>query len=121
MKDEIANAIPSKTVVIRPKDKPGMTCLVRSLFRKCRRLHKIAIRTKNAGEIENHRNARHEAKVAWKQVQMIYYEKLNKQIENPDTSKKSYWKIIKSLQGQTKPHPYQKLLKMAKAIETSKI
>ena len=28
--------------------------------------------------------------------------KLNKQMENPDTSRKSYWKIIKSLHGQTK-------------------
>jgi hypothetical protein len=102
LRDEIVNAIPIKTVVIRPKDKPGMTCLVRRLFRKCHRLHKIAIRSKSAGDLENHRNARREAKIAWKQAQKIYYEKLNKKLENPDTSKKSYWKIIKSLQGQTK-------------------
>ena len=120
LKDEIANAIPSKTVVIRPKDKPGMTCLVRSLFRKCHRLHKIAIRTKNAGDIENHRNARREAKAAWKQAQIIYYEKLNKQMENPDTSKKSYWKIIKSLQGQTKTTSIPEIVENGKSYRDVK-
>ena len=87
LKDEIANAIPSKTVVIRPKDKPGMTCLVRSLFRKCHGLHKIAMQTKNAADLEKHRAARREAKAAWKQAQFIYYEKLNKKMENPETRK----------------------------------
>ena len=120
LKDEIANAIPSKTVVIRPKDKPGMTCLVRSLFRKCHRLHKIALRTKNAGDIENHRNARREAKAAWKQAQIIYYEKLNKQMENPDTSKKSYWKIIKSLQGQTRTTSIPEIVENGKSYRDVK-
>ena len=120
LKDEIANAIPSKTVVIRPKDKPGMTCLVRSLFRKCHRLHKIAMQTKNAADLEKHRTARREAKAALKQAQRIYYEKLNKQMENPETRKKSYWKMIKSFQGQTKTTSIPEIVENGKSYRDVK-
>ena len=67
--------IPSKTVVIRPNDKPGMRG---QLFRKCNRFHKIAMATKSAVDIENHKAARRKAKAEWKSAQKIYYEKIYK-------------------------------------------
>ena len=120
LKDEIANAIPSKTVVIRPKDKPGMTSLVRSLFRKCHRLYKIAMQTKNAVDLEKHRTARRDAKSAWKQAQRIYYDNLNEKMENPETRKKSYWKMIKSFQGQTKTTSIPEIVENGKSYRDVK-
>ena len=78
IKDEIKNVIPSKTVLIRPKDKPGMTGYVRNLFRKCHRFHKIAMKSNSAIDIENHKTARREAKHKWRLAQRIYHEKLCK-------------------------------------------
>ena len=42
LEEELEAEIPSKTVLIRTKDKPGMTCHVRKFFRKVHRLHKRA-------------------------------------------------------------------------------
>ena len=69
LKDEINEAIPNKTVLIRPNDKPGMTGQVRRLFRLCHRLHKIAMKSKQPGDIEKHRAARRIAKCQWKFAQ----------------------------------------------------
>ena len=102
LKDEIKNVIPSKTVVIRPNDKPGMTGRVRQLFRKCNRFHKIAMATKSAIDIENHKAARRHAKAEWKSAQKIYYEKIYKKMENPESKIKTYWKLTKATLGQNK-------------------
>ena len=69
LKDEIKNSIPCKTVLIRLNDKPGMTGYVRKLFRRCHRLHKIAMKSKLITDIENHRLARREAKHEWRLAQ----------------------------------------------------
>ena len=78
LKDEIKNVIPIKTVLIRPNDKPGTNGHVQKLFRKCHRLHKIAMKSKSEIDIENHRIARREAKHQWKLAQKAYYGKMNK-------------------------------------------
>ena len=56
--------MPSKTVLIRPTDKPGMTGAVRTLFRKCQRLHKKANNSKLPHDVEQHKLARCAAKRA---------------------------------------------------------
>ena len=102
LRDEIKNAIPCKTVLIRPNDKPGMTGYVRKLFRRCHRLHKIAMKSKSVTDIENHRVARREAKHEWKLAQQVFNEKMNKKLEDPTTRTKTYWRLIKATLGQNK-------------------
>ena len=102
IKDEIKNVVPIKTVLIRPNDKPGMTAHVRKLFRRCHRLHKIAMTTKSDVDIENHKQARRLAKTEWKSAQKIYYEKIHKKMDNPDSKNKMYWKLTKATFGQNK-------------------
>ena len=104
LQDEIKTCIPSKTILIRPNDKPGMTGQVRSLFRKCHRLHKIAIRSKLTIDIANHKTARHVAKTEWKKAQKSYYDKLFKKLDTSDSKNKIYWKITKSMYGQNQSH-----------------
>ena len=100
IRDEIKNVIPSKTVLIRPKDKPGMTGYVRKLFRKCHRFHKIAMTSNSAIDIENHKTARREAKHQWRLAQKMYHEKLCKKMEDPTNRTKTYWKLTKATLGQ---------------------
>ena len=69
---------------------------VQKLFRKCHRLHKIAMKSKSEIDIENHRIARREAKHQWKLAQKVYYEKMNKKMEDPNTRTKTYWKLTKA-------------------------
>ena len=102
LKDEIKNAIPTKTVLVRPNDKPVMTGHVRKLLRKCHRLHKIAMTSKSEIDIENHKAARREAKHAWRLAQKIYKEKMCLKMEDPNTRIKTYWKLTKASLGQNK-------------------
>ena len=102
LKDEINDAIPNKTVLIWPNDKPGMTGQVRRLFRQCHRLHKIAMKSKQPEDIEKHRAARRIAKCQWKFAQQNYYDKLYNKMASSDNKTKYYWKLTKSLYGQSK-------------------
>ena len=92
-----SNCIPHKTVKINPSDKPGMTAKVKKLFRTTRRLHKRAQRTNNIPDIANHREKRHEAKLAWQKAQKDYYENIEKKLQNSKNDSRTYWKIIKSV------------------------
>ena len=42
LNNEIDQCIPSSTIRIRPRDKPGMTSEVRALLNKARRLNRVA-------------------------------------------------------------------------------
>ena len=69
---------------------------------------------------KRNRTARREAKAAWKQAQRIHYDKLNEKMENPETSKKSYWKMIKSFQGQTKTKSIPEIVENGKSYQDVK-
>ena len=84
---------------MRPRDKPGMNSHVRSMFRKCHRYHKIAQRTGNPVDIENHRNARKIAKAAWRNARNEYVTKLFNSNNNPEVHQKNYWKLMKNVIG----------------------
>ena len=99
LQDEMAFSIPTKEVIIRPRDKPGMTSKVRSLFRKCHRYHKIAQRTKNLVDIENHRIARKSAKKAWREAKLNYDIKMRAKVNDVYYSDKYYWKFMNSVMG----------------------
>ena len=101
IQDELSCCIPSKEVLIRPRDKPGMTSAVRSLFRKCHRFHKIAQRTKNEIDIEKHREARKTAKKAWHKAKENYFAKMKIHMNKSESNQKYYWKYIKSVMGES--------------------
>ena len=91
--------IPSKTVTIRPKDKPGFTSKVRKLYRECQHLHKIKLRTKNPLDIDRYRAKRKEAKDAFRQAKSEHFENLSTRLMDPETSSKSYWKLVRGVYG----------------------
>ena len=99
LQDEISNCIPTFEVLIRPRDKPGMTAEVRRLYRICHRCHKIAQRTKDPIDIDKHREARRRAKAAWKKAKNDYFSKIKVGMTNPEYYQKNYWKLMKSVMG----------------------
>ena len=99
VQDEISNCIPTKEVLIRPRDKPGMTTEVRRLFRCSHRLHKIAQRSRSNVDIEKHRDARRVAKKAWNQAKKNYLIKLHDKINKPDYFQKGHWALLKNVMG----------------------
>jgi len=99
IEDEMNVVMPAKSVIIRPRDKPGMTGTVRSLFRKTHRLHHIAKTTKLPDDIENHRKTRAMAKKMWRRAQKEHFIKINsdKFSTGNGSEIKGYWKTIKSI------------------------
>ena len=89
--------IPSKEIRIKPKDKPWFTPNIRNLFRKCHTLHKRKNLTNNENDIERYQNARHMAKTAFRNARRDYYNNLNEKIENPETTTKTFWKLLKNI------------------------
>jgi hypothetical protein len=57
--------IPPVSVVIRPRDKPGMTSYVRKFFKKSHKLCRLAKQTKLHSDKVKHALARRKAKKAW--------------------------------------------------------
>lgn len=91
--------IPNKIVTIRSRDKPGMTSEIRKLFRVAKRLHRRAKRTKNPDHVEHFRNARREAKSAFRTARSNFYTDIANKILDPTTSCKTYWKLSKLVYG----------------------
>lgn len=92
--------VPNKTVTIRPRDKPGMTGEIRRLFRVAKRLHRKSKRTNNPVHAEQFRNARREAKSAFRRSRSQFYKDLADKLTDPTTSSKTFWKLNKLVLGQ---------------------
>ena len=99
LNDEITNCIPTFEVLVRPRDKPGMTAEVKRLYRVCHRFHKISQKTRDPVHIERHREARRNAKTAWKKARDSYLSKLQVGVNNPEYYQKNYWKLLKNVMG----------------------
>jgi len=103
VQDELYAVMPLRTITVRPRDKPGMNSIVRGLFRKTHRLHRIARETKLPIDQENHRLARSLAKKTWRKAQKYYYYvKLNSSVSSVGSEIRNYWKTIKSIYGGSK-------------------
>ena len=89
--------VPHKFIKIRPNDKPWFMPNLRKLFTNCYRLHKKKNKTKREIDITNYVNARRLAKTALKEARRYYYENLNTKIDNPETTSKTFWKLLKSI------------------------
>ena len=88
--------VPSKMVKIRPRDKPGMTGFVRSLFRKRDRARKIAAQTKHPIDIAFYKEARKLARKEWRKAKKEYLTKIQAKLNDPQLKAKTYWKLLKS-------------------------
>ena len=84
---------------MRRKDKPGITPHVRKLLKEAQHLHKIKNSTGNHDDSIKFINKRREAKDALKAARLKYYSDLTSKIQNPDTTCKVYWKLVKSIYG----------------------
>lgn len=93
--NEINIAIPSRTVTIRPRDKPGMTSLVRKLLRKASRLNVNFRKTGSSIVKAQHIVARREAKKEWKKAKFYYYSK-GDGLNNDYSESKRTWDVIKN-------------------------
>ena len=97
IKQCVNNCIPHKTIKIFTKDKSGMTPRVKQLFKTTRRLHKRAQRTNRQSDIDEHKEKRREAKLAWEQAQNKFYLDIENRLRNSENNSRNYWKIIKSI------------------------
>ena len=89
--------VPHKFIKIRPSDKPWFTPYLRKKFQICYRLHKRKNRTNRPADVQKYTEARRNAKTLFRQARKTYYENLQSKIENPETTSKTFWKLLKSL------------------------
>ena len=93
--------IPSKRIKIYPTDKPWFTPELKTLFKISYRLHKRKNKTKLPSDILAFENARRHAKESFRTARDNYFQNLNNQISNPETTSKTFWKLLKSLFGKS--------------------
>ena len=90
----------TKTVVIRPQDKPWMSSNIRKAIRKRNRLLKIHSKRNSLSSWEKYRSQRNFTTALIRSSKKQYYAKLNNKLQDPNTSSKKWWGIVKSLYGQ---------------------
>ena len=76
-----------------------MTPAIRKLFKQCHRLHKRKQRTNNPNHIKQFKDKRKEAKNAFKQSKILYYQNISDKLTNQTTLPKTYWKLTKAIYG----------------------
>ena len=82
--------IPQKDIWVRPRNKPGMTPAIRTLFRQCERLQKKATRTGGVDNFEQLRVKRREAKASFRLSRNIFYNNVVNKLTDVNTSSKTY-------------------------------
>jgi len=100
LNDEVNLHIPTRVSKINSKDKPGMTSHIRRLFNRARYLNRIAKRTGDISDINEHKKARKLAKTTWRRAKNVYYDKLlsentNTNDEYQSVNVKHFWRVLK--------------------------
>ena len=91
--------IPYRKVKIDPSDKPWMTTQVKTAFRLRDKLHKKWKRTNMNIDLENYKQSRHHANYVKSLAKLNHFRRIGEKLQNPDTSSKEYWHLVKSLYG----------------------
>jgi hypothetical protein len=102
--------IPNKIVRIRPKDKPWVTSAIRKLLRETKRLHKRHLRTNNPIHTEHFNTKRRETKQALRDSKKQYYINISLKLQDPKTTCKTYWKLVKEVYGNRQTSSISSLL-----------
>lgn len=91
--------IPCRQVLVRPRDKPWMTVEIRKLLRLRDRAWKRFRRTKNPYHNNIFKNTRHYCHLTISLAKKNYEEKTILKLTDPQTTPKTYWKVLKSVIG----------------------
>ena len=83
-----------------PTNKPWMNSGVRKAIRKRNRLLKIHTIRNSSSSWEKYRSQRNFTTALIRSSKRQYYSNLNIMLQDPDTSSKQWWGIVKSLYGQ---------------------
>ena len=89
--------IPSKTILIKQRDKPWFTPAIRKLFKACHKLHKRKNKTNLPAHILEYQAKHREAKHAFRTAKNNYYNNIASDLQNPETTSKTFWSLLKSL------------------------
>ena len=96
----VRECIPHSKVIVYPRDKPGMTARVKSLFKKTRRLLKRAQRTQSEQDILRHRLVRAEAKTEWRKAQSAHNEHNERKLRKTlNSDRRCFWQTTKKYPG----------------------
>ena len=99
----ISNFIPNDIVKVNPKDPPWITNHLKSMIKKQNRLYKNYKR--HGYKIEDKIRVDHynnECKKAVDNAKQFYLNNLSKKINDPNVSKKSYWKFVNKIMNRCK-------------------
>jgi hypothetical protein len=99
--DVVKSYIPLESVVIRPRDKPWINNEVRRAIRKRDRLLHIHNIRRSDYSWESYRRQRNFTTNLIRSAKQFYYDKLNKDLSNPNINSKRWWSITQSLWGST--------------------
>lgn len=93
----IEKHVPTKTVTIRPSDKPYITTAIRKRMQQRKRIHKKAVRTNNPQHWQQFRSIRNEIISLLRNAQRNYKIKLANQLVDKSIPPGKWWRIAKSV------------------------
>ena len=89
--------IPTKTVIIRPDDKPFMNSSIRKAIRKRNRIHYRAKSTNNPDHWSQYRHLRNDVIRLVREAKTEYRNKLTSQLMDKSIPPDKWWRIAKSV------------------------
>ena len=101
-------SIPNKTVIIHPNDHPWITCHIKSLIRKRKRLYKKYKKTNNFHHWVKFKATRNKVVNLVRLSKKKYFDKLETTLNTAKPSSKLFWKTSKQTQQECSvcPYPY---------------
>ena len=90
-------SIPNKVVTIKPNDHPWITCHIKRLIRKRKRLHRRYNRTPNNHLWENYKLIRNQITTEIRKSKTEYFEKVDKLLSSNNCNTKTFWKLSKQV------------------------
>ena len=102
LEDTVNKFIPTKTITVRPNDKPFMNNKVRNKIRQRNRMHYKAETTNNPDHWKNFREIRNEVIDLVRKGKDEYKHKLTSELLNKDIPPGKRWQIAKSISIFTK-------------------
>ena len=107
--DAVKKYIPTKTITVRPNDKPLMNNKIRNKIRQRNRIHFKAKTTSNPDHWKIFREIRNEVIDLVRETKDEYKNKLTSELLNKDIPPGKWWRIAKSISNFTKardPPPF---------------
>ena len=104
--------IPNKTIKIRQSDPPWLTCEIKKIIRKRKRLYKKYKKTKRPADFEKYKHTRNITTAEIRKAKQFVIDKLAAKLRNTDTGPRDWWKTLKHLLNQIIPHQFLHFVKM---------